>query len=231
MVLYPSADELRQREQQVAASSSNPSAHHAASQQQATPYLSHNQQDLLLAALNSQAGSTQNVYQSSTDPGRSNRSTSNPSQPTMNGSSLFMSPQNAELENFDGDYTPDLDYLDGDSYDFENADLGGEMIGALPGENGNGEGHEKRKSPDENDGSEEGDSKRQETQEGEKGAKKPGRKPLTNEPTTVSITYRQDMTFHQLLTSISRNGKRRTELHSAPSASAKRSISKTSRPK
>jgi len=95
---------------------------------------------------------------------------------------MFISPQNPELDNFNGDYTPDLDYLDGDSFDFDNADLGGEMIGALPGS-----AHEKRKSPTEKDSSEESDPKRQETQEGEKGAKKPGRKPLTSEPTTVSV--------------------------------------------
>lgn len=84
-----------------------------------------------------------------------------------------------------GDFTPELDYLDGDtSFDFDNADLGGEMIGALPGSGGEPEQHDKRKSPDENESPEEGDAKRQETQEGEKGAKKPGRKPLTNEPTT-----------------------------------------------
>ncbi|KAK4549333.1 hypothetical protein LTR36_006330 [Oleoguttula mirabilis] len=92
---------------------------------------------------------------------------------------LFMSPQNAELDSFNGDYTPDLDYLDGEGYDFENADLGGEMIGALPGD-----GHEKRKNPDEQDEDDEGDPKRQETHGGEKGAKKPGRKPLMSEPTT-----------------------------------------------
>lgn len=75
-----------------------------------------------------------------------------------------MSPQNAELDNLNVDYTPDLDYLDGDSFDFENADLGGEMIGALPGNGAdgqsNGDGHEKRKSPDENGDSETGDAKR-----------------------------------------------------------------------
>lgn len=95
-----------------------------------------------------------------------------------------MSPQDATLDNLD-DYTPDLDYLDGDGFDFENADLGGEMIGALPGD-----GHDKRKSPDDSAGDPEGDAKRQETQEGEKTAKKPGRKPLTSEPTTVCVLLR-----------------------------------------
>ena len=51
----------------------------------------------------------------------------------------------------------------------------------------NGEGHEKRKNPDDHNVEEGGDAKRQETKDGEKGAKKPGRKPLTSEPTTVSV--------------------------------------------
>ena len=104
----------------------------------------------------------------------------------VNANGLFMSPQEAEYDALNGDFTPDLDYLDGDGFDFEDADLGGEMIGALPG-NG-GELHDKRKNSDEFDDEDGGDAKRQETQEGEKGAKKPGRKPLTSEPTTVSST-------------------------------------------
>lgn len=165
----------------MAAQSSAPNSH-------PNPYLSRNQQDLLYAALNSQAGSSHYPIK---------RSASDPETPTMsavNGNALFMSPQNAELDNFDVDldYTPDMDYLDGDSgFDFENADLGGEMIGALRGRSdGTVDGHEKRKSPDEAGESEEGDAKRQETQEGEKsGAKKPGRKPLTSEPTTVGVYW------------------------------------------
>ncbi|SMR44555.1 unnamed protein product [Zymoseptoria tritici ST99CH_3D1] len=162
---------------------------------QFTPYLSANQQDLLVAALNSNS----NHPQHTTGPGpvTSKRSASDPdnNQITMdaNGNQVFLSPQNGEMDNFDIDYTPELDYLNGDSgFDFENADLGGDMIGALPGRQCSsddiyanaGDGHEKRKSRDDYD-AEEGDAKRQETQEGEKsGAKKPGRKPLTNEPTT-----------------------------------------------
>lgn len=156
--------------------------------QSANPHLSPNQQDLLLAALTSQAGAHRNLERSYSD-------TSNEHKPKMSASNtgaLFMSPQNADLDGFD--YTPELDYLDNENFDFENADLGGDMIGAMPGGGAdmsegpitNGEGHEKRKSPDENEDSEFGDAKRQETQEGEKAAKKPGRKPLTSEPTTVS---------------------------------------------
>lgn len=142
--------------------------------------LSPEQQGLLLAALRSQADSTESTLaqtRRTDDP----RATAAPSA-TMNGATMFMSPQNAEIDGLNGDYTPDLDYLDNDNFDFENADLGGEMIGALPGD-----GHEKRHSPDDKDDSDEPDPKRQETSEGgDKGAKKPGRKPLTSEPTTVS---------------------------------------------
>ena len=141
------------------------------------PYLDPNQQDLLLAALNTQAN------------GRENTQSQQRQSISMNGADGggFISPTEAELDNY-GDYTPDLDYLD-DGFDFENADLGGEMIGALPGGGDSNEdlngAHEKRKNPDGTDG---GDAKRQETGEGEKGAKKPGRKPLTSEPTTVCLS-------------------------------------------
>ncbi|KAK4579909.1 DNA-binding transcription factor yap1 [Recurvomyces mirabilis] len=147
-----------------------------------TPYLNDNQQNLLLAALNAQAKTRQSLQNSSApsaDTGLTQRATSAEAQQptTMSESTMFMSPHDAELDNLD--YTPDLDYLDGDdSFDFDNADLGGEMIGALPGD---GDLHDKRKMSDDQDGSDEADPKRQ---EGEKGAKKPGRKPLTSEPTT-----------------------------------------------
>lgn len=110
------------------------------------PYLSPNQQDLLLAAFESQTAKP------------SARRSNSDTMSVSNENALFMSPQNAELDNLNVDYTPDLDYLDGDSFDFENADLGGEMIGALPGTGADG--HEKRKSPDENGDSETGDAKR-----------------------------------------------------------------------
>ncbi|KAI5370787.1 Putative basic-leucine zipper domain, transcription factor PAP1, Yap1 redox domain superfamily [Septoria linicola] len=144
--------------------------------QQVNPYLSPNQQDLLLAALSSQA------KQPSVPAGRTLEKPIKlePAAMTTAASGApFMSPQ---ADSFGLDYTPGLDYLDNDdSFDFEDADLGGEMIGALPG---NGEGHEKRKNPDDGADTPEPDSKRQEMNDGEKAAKKPGRKPLTNEPTT-----------------------------------------------
>lgn len=207
---------------------------------QFTPYLSANQQDLLVAALNSNS----NHPQHTTGPGpvTIKRSASDPdnNQITMdaNGNQVFLSPQNGEMDNFDIDYTPELDYLNGDSgFDFENADLGGDMIGALPGRQYSsddiyanaGDGHEKRKSRDDYD-AEEGDAKRQETQEGEKsGAKKPGRKPLTNEPTTVS--RRRSTTACPHADYDFRNAKHRTEPHNELSASARSSISKISKPR
>lgn len=106
----------------------------------------------------------------------------------MSGTAVFQSPGN--MDNYNPDLTPDLDYFDGDaSFDFDNADLGGEMIGGLPGLDADGkpEQHEKRKNTDDDGSPVEGSAKRQELAEGEKGSKKPGRKPLTNEPTTVSI--------------------------------------------
>jgi len=61
------------------------------------------------------------------------------------------------------------------------------MIGKLPGSSSDGdtETHDKRQHPDDDDDDEEdGGGKRR---EGDKGSKKPGRKPLTNEPTSVSL--------------------------------------------
>ncbi|KAK0323792.1 DNA-binding transcription factor yap1 [Friedmanniomyces endolithicus] len=202
MVLYPSANELRQREQQQQQqrlSLLDPAAQSVRPRMteqvvQSAPYLSTNQQDLLLAALNAQARDLQTINSPAGDSGLIKPSTSDQKtslHANMSDPSLFMSPQDAELDNFNGDYTPDLDYLDGDnSFDFDNADLGGEMIGSLPrsnseqtDEDGNdhADGHEKRKSIGDKDEDDEADPKRH---EGEKGAKKPGRKPLTSEPTT-----------------------------------------------
>jgi AP-1-like factor len=166
----------------------------AKSTQKSNPYLSPNQQDLLLAALNSQAKRNPRAKPAVGDTGITNHThaTSDPSQPTtthaMSGAAVFQSPGN--MDNYNPDFTPDLDYLDGDaSFDFDNADLGGEMIGGLPGVDADGkpEQHDKRKNTDDDGSPAEGSAKRQELAEGEKGSKKPGRKPLTNEPTTVSL--------------------------------------------
>lgn len=154
------------------------------------PHLSPNQQDLLLAALNSQAGGNRKTHIPTGDDALVYPFNSAPAHDSrvmaISNDALLASPEDADFDSFGADYTPDMDFVDGDSFDFDNADLGGDMIGALPGSEAGSKNSEKRKSPDEDDDDPESDPKRQETQEGEKQAKKPGRKPLTNEPTTVS---------------------------------------------
>lgn len=139
------------------------------------------QQNLLFAALNSNR-----------QPNASPINTAMKISPSSYNSSPQ---QNGYLE------SPFLDYdnyeLAGDnSFDFSFADDSQpKMIGDLPGSNGSAsEGsakassdnndNEKRNHPDDEDDEEEGAAKRQET--GEKAPKKPGRKPLTTEPTSVS---------------------------------------------
>lgn len=159
------------------------------------PYLTDDQTTLLRAALDSQSrpqhpsmpttGTTPTTNSTFIKTDDSNPAGQMNAVSAANSAALFMSPHTTNMDTFATDYTPGFDYLDNDeSFDFEDADLGGDMIGALPGSNG--EVHEKRKSPDEGAGTPEHDSKRQETNNnGEKTAKKPGRKPLVNEPTTV----------------------------------------------
>ena len=75
----------------------------------------------------------------------------------------------------------DLDAEGDESFDF---DVSGQMIGDISDSNGNGDIHEKRKSIDGKDDDDEGGGKRREGDN--KSGKKPGRKPLTSEPTSVS---------------------------------------------
>jgi AP-1-like transcription factor len=129
-------------------------------------FLSPNEQDLLVAALNSNQGAK----------GAKNGKRGSP--PTANDSS---NPASGQL-----DYSDDSPYLDFDpdgefdDYSYENS----RMIGDLPPGL-----HEKRKSIDGEEDDDEtvnGDRKRHEGDD--KGPKKPGRKPLTSEPTTVRST-------------------------------------------
>ena len=156
-------------------------------------YLSSNQQDLLLAALASNQNGTNNMYSNGLD---SKRSTSNPQLQYPVGDSLdlafFASPQQTTpASNFDAfnlNESPFADYLDGDSnFDFDNGENGDLMIGELPGDNsqfeGDNETTDKRKSPEDDTEDPDGGGKRREPED--KTAKKPGRKPLTSEPTTV----------------------------------------------
>lgn len=159
--------------------------------QNGTPfYLDATQQDLLLAALASNNQNPNDLFSTSLD---TKSQSLNNSQFQYPGDTLdptyFTSPQQATpgnaFSNGNMDDSPFLDLLDGDtSFDMDGAD-GDLMIGALPGDN-SGESNEKRKSPDDDgEDEDEGGGKRREGED--KQAKKPGRKPLTSEPTTVGF--------------------------------------------
>jgi AP-1-like factor len=155
-------------------------------------YLDATQQDLLLAAL---ASNNQNPNDLFSDinglDGKQSFSNDQFQYPVNNlDPTTFFSPQQSTPANAFGtvgiDESPFIDYLDGDnSFDFEGANNGARMIGSLPGDSPDTESNEKRKSPDEDgdEADEEGGGKRREGDD--KQAKKPGRKPLTSEPTTV----------------------------------------------
>jgi AP-1-like factor len=152
-------------------------------------YLDPNQQDLLLAALSSNTNMNANDIFAA---GLNNH------EPPMNGQPFsfpvdnvdpyaFTSPQQSTpattFKNIGVEESPFADYLDGDtSFDFDGAENGELMIGDLPGDSP-GDSPEKRKSPDDAEDDAEGGGKRREGDD--KQAKKPGRKPLTSEPTTV----------------------------------------------
>lgn len=135
-------------------------------------FLSPNEQDLLVAALNSnQSGS------------RSGKTQQLSNQDLTNTPQTMTNPESGALDLSDDspylDFDPDGDF--DDSFGYET----GRMIGDLPGMSP-GDIHEKRKSidGDDDDDNDNGDRKRREGDD--KTAKKPGRKPLTSEPTSVS---------------------------------------------
>jgi len=152
-------------------------------------YLDATQQDLLLAALASNNQHPTDLFSTGLDNGASDKQSMNNAQYQYPLDGLdpayFTSPQQSvHANNFNNgsvDESPFIDYLDGDnSLDYDNVD--GDMIGALPGDTP-GDSSEKRKSPDDDDADDdEGGGKRREGED--KQAKKPGRKPLTSEPTT-----------------------------------------------
>lgn len=163
---------------------------------QFNPYLSTTQQDLLLAALTSNTPKNKVNSYPTTKPAVKRSSSDHTNQPQFDPT-MFTSPQQAppstNFGSLDYDESPFLDYLDGgdSSFDMNGNDLGGDMIGSLPGGDSSSsdtvneiEKHDKRKNPDEEgDSEDELDSKRREG--ADKNPKKPGRKPLTSEPTTV----------------------------------------------
>lgn len=183
------------------------------------------QQSLLFAALNSnqQLGSPVNGGM-------------NPSPVSYNESPQQNGYQESPIVEYDYDFQGD------NSYDFAFADDSqAKMIGDLPGSNGSGSrsasrfgsdkggsdtnDNDKRSHPDDEDDDEEGSAKRQET--GEKVAKKPGRKPLTTEPTSVSqiATHRLSPMMQRLIRERCRRSERhKIEPRNARFESAKRSM-------
>ncbi|TKA65057.1 hypothetical protein B0A49_09608 [Cryomyces minteri] len=103
----------------------------------------------------------------------------------------FISPQqqtssSSEFGAFGLDDSPYIGYLDADgNFNFDSNEHG-QMTGSLPNDSNqndyDGEVHDKSKSPEDDEDDEDGGGKRREGDD--KMAKKPGRKPLTSEPTT-----------------------------------------------
>ena len=163
-------------------------------------YLDATQQDLLLAALASNNQNPNDLFSDMSGLDSKQSFGNDQFQYPANNldPSTFFSPQQSTpanaFSNFGVEESPFIDYLDGDTtLNFDGDDNGARMIGSLPGDSPEGDSSEKRKSPDEDDDEEEeGGGKRREG--GDKQAKKPGRKPLTSEPTTVRLSGKNPKT-------------------------------------
>ena len=155
--------------------------------------LTPDQEDLLRTALSSNNPNKSSPQLSHNGTSNTKRSNSYPRQlQDSNGSmanepNMFTSPAqdapgSGQLGSLDG--SPFLDYeLDDGNFDWDNS--GDQLFGDLPGIDSyaDGEHHDKRKASVDDEEEEEGTSKRREGDD--KTAKKPGRKPMTGEPTTV----------------------------------------------
>lgn len=111
----------------------------------------------------------------------------------LNPNSLQKSPQSATSAYQESPFLDNYDYDVGDSsFDFSFAD-GQTMIDDLPetaksdstGDNDGSENNEKRSHPEDDEDEDGNDAKRRESTD--RAPKKPGRKPLTSEPTSVCI--------------------------------------------
>lgn len=146
--------------------------------------LSPHQQNLLFAALNSNKGST--VDNNFVDPVTMAPMsfTESPQQQAPGSGTLNGFEDSPFMDNYDYEFDPEGSF----DYSYDNNSQG-QMIGKLPGTSSDGEGesHEKRSHSldDDDDNEEDGGGKRREGED--KGSKKPGRKPLTSEPTSVSV--------------------------------------------
>lgn len=147
--------------------------------------LSPEQQNLLRAAL---ASNPKGSPGRSTIPKKSKTESPSTINITSNGNGSYTSPvQDAPDSGSLGlEESPFLDHeLDDGQFDWDESTEN--LFGDIPGLDSNDmEHHDKRKASTENDSQEGATSKRREGEE--KVAKKPGRKPLTQEPTTVRIS-------------------------------------------
>ena len=154
--------------------------------------LTPDQEELLRTALSSNnpnksspqisRNGTSSASRSSGDPKKLQQTTDHMANGNVFTSPVQETPGSGQLSNFDE--SPFLDYdLDDGNFDWDNS--GDQLFGDLPGTEsyGDGEHHDKRKASTEDEDGEEGTSKRREADD--KTAKKPGRKPMTGEPTTV----------------------------------------------
>ena len=98
-------------------------------------------------------------------------------------------PVSGQFDGLGADTSPLLDFdLEDGSFDWDNSGMIGDLPAISNGENT--EQHDKRKKSTDDEEEEETSGKRRESEE--KGtARKPGRKPLTGEPTTVSCHIRE----------------------------------------
>ena len=131
-------------------------------------YLSPEQQNLLMAALKS----NQSPKHSSTQKTTPQSVNFTPSMSAPGSGNLDFSDDSPFL-----DFDPEADFDDGYDYDED-----GRMIGDLPDDPTSSDLRDKRKSMDGQDDDDEGGGKRREGDD--KTARKPGRKPLTSEPTS-----------------------------------------------
>jgi len=140
--------------------------------------LSAKQEQLLFAALNSNKGANidTSVPASNNFAMAASALTESPLQDPSSGTLGF---EESPFIDYDYEFEADGSF----DYDFNN-DSQGQMIGKLPGTSSDGDAdiHDKRSHPDDDDEDEEGGGKRRESDG--KGSKKPGRKPLTSEPTS-----------------------------------------------
>ena len=171
-------------------------------------YLDPDQEDLLYAALNSNAPSSARPqpHQSQLPHMQRPSQASRLSSGDLESARMYQSPDQisngtligtgVDLEN--PLLYADLEYdIDG-SFDYDDSQLTDGQFGeTLPGQQSNdgGEGdiHDKRKNSEDDGPDGDAGAKRREGEE--KQAKKPGRKPLTSEPTSVSLAGTSDTTL------------------------------------